>query len=203
MFVGFFCCFTPQVNSYGHGGTVSSPNHTFSWASLNKQLTSTSCTYFRLWLTTILLEWFSGKEENDSRNYFIINLHESMGPGRDWTRDPWICSQTRICCQTLYRLRYSAGQNKHDKKKITAIIFCICFGCSEEMLIIETVLLSTQNICFDWEIRNLFSVTHYLSSICKRKVWCSKSDNCSFQSCRAETHKIEKQTVKTNKTASS
>ena len=42
-----FCCFTSQVNSYGHGGTVSSPNHTFSWASLNKQLTSTSCTYFR------------------------------------------------------------------------------------------------------------------------------------------------------------
>ena len=28
-----FCCFTSQVNSYGHGGTVSSPNHTFSWAS--------------------------------------------------------------------------------------------------------------------------------------------------------------------------
>ena len=43
-----FCCFTSQVNSYGHGGTVSSPNHTFSWASLNKQLTSTLCTYFRL-----------------------------------------------------------------------------------------------------------------------------------------------------------
>ena len=35
------------VNSYGHYETVSSPNHTFSWASLNKQLTSTSCTYFR------------------------------------------------------------------------------------------------------------------------------------------------------------
>ena len=43
-----FCCFTPQVNSFGHGGMVSSPNHTFSWASLNKQLTITSCTYFRL-----------------------------------------------------------------------------------------------------------------------------------------------------------
>ena len=28
------------INSYGHGRTVSSPNHTFSWASLNKQLTS-------------------------------------------------------------------------------------------------------------------------------------------------------------------
>ena len=43
-----FSCFTSQVNSYGHCGTVSSPNHTFSWASLNKQFTSTSCTYFRL-----------------------------------------------------------------------------------------------------------------------------------------------------------
>ena len=32
-----FCCFTSQVNSYGHGGAVSSPNHTFSWTSLNKQ----------------------------------------------------------------------------------------------------------------------------------------------------------------------
>ena len=43
-----FCCFTSQVNSYGHCGTVSSPNHTFSWAGLNKWLTSNSCTYFRL-----------------------------------------------------------------------------------------------------------------------------------------------------------
>ena len=33
-----FCCFTSQVNSYGHGGTVSSPNHTLSWAGLNKGL---------------------------------------------------------------------------------------------------------------------------------------------------------------------
>ena len=47
-FVCLFCCFTSQVNSYGHGGTVRSPNHNFSWASLNKQLTSTSCTYFRM-----------------------------------------------------------------------------------------------------------------------------------------------------------
>ena len=29
------------VNSYGHVGVVSSPNHTFSWASLTKRLTST------------------------------------------------------------------------------------------------------------------------------------------------------------------
>ena len=28
------------------------------------------------------------KGGNDCRNYFMINLHESMGPGRDRTRDP-------------------------------------------------------------------------------------------------------------------
>ena len=28
-FVCLFCCFTSKVNSYGHGGMVSSPNHTF------------------------------------------------------------------------------------------------------------------------------------------------------------------------------
>ena len=42
------CCFTPQVNSYGCGGTGSSSNHTLSKVSLNKQLTSTLCTYFGL-----------------------------------------------------------------------------------------------------------------------------------------------------------
>ena len=31
-----------------------------------------------------------------------------MAPGRDRTRDPWICSQTHICSQTRYRLRYAA-----------------------------------------------------------------------------------------------
>ena len=48
LFDCLFCCFTSQVNSYGHCGTVSSPNHTFSWAGLNKRLTNNSCTYFRL-----------------------------------------------------------------------------------------------------------------------------------------------------------
>ena len=56
------------------------------------------------------------KEENDSRNYFMINLLESMGPGRDRTRDPWICSQTRICCQTLYRMRYAARYHEYVNK---------------------------------------------------------------------------------------
>ena len=31
-----------------------------------------------------------------------------MVPGRDRTRDPWICSQTRICSHTRYQLRYAA-----------------------------------------------------------------------------------------------
>ena len=48
LFVCLFSCFTSQVNSYGHCGTVSSLNHTFSWAGLNKRLTSNLCTYFRL-----------------------------------------------------------------------------------------------------------------------------------------------------------
>ena len=36
------------VNSYGYVGTVNSPNHTFSCASLTRRLTSISYTYFRL-----------------------------------------------------------------------------------------------------------------------------------------------------------
>ena len=45
----------------------------------------------------------------------MINLHESMGPGRDRTRDTWISSQTRICCQTRYRLRYAARYQQEQK----------------------------------------------------------------------------------------
>ena len=33
---GLFSCFTSQVNSYGHGGTVSSPNHTFFLGKLEQ-----------------------------------------------------------------------------------------------------------------------------------------------------------------------
>ena len=34
-------------------------------------------------------------------NYFMINLHKSMGPDQDQTLVPWICSQTRFCSQKL------------------------------------------------------------------------------------------------------
>ena len=37
--------------------------------------------------------WISGSEENGLRNYFMINLHKSIGPDWDQTHDPWICSQ--------------------------------------------------------------------------------------------------------------
>ena len=36
--------------------------------------------------------------------YFMINLHESMGPDQERTCNPWICSQTCICSQTRYQL---------------------------------------------------------------------------------------------------
>ena len=31
-----FCCFTSTVNNYGHGGTVSLPNHTFFLGKLEQ-----------------------------------------------------------------------------------------------------------------------------------------------------------------------
>ena len=51
-----------SVNSYGHVETVSSPNHTFSWACVTKRLASTLCTYICLNLTTTLLESVEGGE---------------------------------------------------------------------------------------------------------------------------------------------
>ena len=57
----FDLSFYIPVNSYGHAETVSSPSHTFSWASLTKQLTSTLCTYFCLYMTTTLLESAGGE----------------------------------------------------------------------------------------------------------------------------------------------
>ena len=36
LFVCLFCCFTSQVNSCGHGGKDSSPNHTFFLGKLEQ-----------------------------------------------------------------------------------------------------------------------------------------------------------------------
>ena len=75
-----FCCFTSQINSYGHCGTVSSPNHTFSWAGLKKRLTSNLCTYSRF-VTDNNPSWINQRK------------------GEEWP------AVRRICSQTRYRLR--------------------------------------------------------------------------------------------------
>ena len=83
--------FRSRLNSLGCVERVSSPNHIFfSWKSLTKQFTSTLRTMFPCnWQQPFLNQQ---KEENDRRNYFMISLHESMGPGWDQTLDLWICS---------------------------------------------------------------------------------------------------------------
>ena len=58
-FVLTFCCFMSQVNSHGHSGTVSSPNHTFYLGKLEQAVNR----YFLHILSLFLLEWFSGREE--------------------------------------------------------------------------------------------------------------------------------------------
>ena len=88
---------------------VSSPNHTFFWASFTKPLTSTLCTYFRIYRQQAFLN--QRKEENDRSNYFMINLYKRMGLGEDQTRNPWICNQIANDCSMV------AGR------------FCVCFRC--------------------------------------------------------------------------
>ena len=75
-----------SVNSYGHVRTVSSPNHTFSWASLTKLLTSTSCTYFRLSLTTTLLESAEGRRMAIKK--FHDQSQRKYGNGQGWNLGP-------------------------------------------------------------------------------------------------------------------
>ena len=103
-----FVAFRPKSTAYVVAGRSVNLTTLFSWVCLNKRLTSTSCTYFCLKLTTTLLKCFSWREENGRRNCFMINLQESMGPGQVRTRNRWICNQTRICSQTRYWLPYVA-----------------------------------------------------------------------------------------------
>ena len=64
-------------------------------------------------------------EENDHRNYFIINLQESMGLGRDQTRDPWICSQTHLLPDMLPTALRGRVQNNmgFDTRKPDFVVF--------------------------------------------------------------------------------
>ena len=68
---------------------LSSPNQNFYWASL-----TFACNWQQPFLNML-------KEENDCKNYyFMINLHESMGPGLN--------SRSLVCIRIRHRLHYGA-----------------------------------------------------------------------------------------------
>ena len=64
-------------------GMVSSPNHTFFLAKLEQAVNQFFVHIHSLETDNNPLEWNSGREENDHRNYLMITLHKSMGPGWD------------------------------------------------------------------------------------------------------------------------
>ena len=80
------------VNCYGHVAMVSSPNRTFSWESLTKRLTSSSCTYFHLILTKTLegmmmiveiipeddLNDYSNAHANVTRRHKFVNTVQNL-----------------------------------------------------------------------------------------------------------------------------
>ena len=89
-----FCLFTSQVNNYGHGGTVSSPNHTVFLGRLEQAVNQ----YFMHILSLVTdnnSSWIIKRnDEIESRNYFMINLHVSMGPGQDLLSDSHLLPDT-------------------------------------------------------------------------------------------------------------
>ena len=134
----------------------------------------------------------------------MINLHESMGPDRDRTRDPWICSQTRICSKTRYRLRYAARlclavnnvwlhvnalQIKYIFRKNTLLMhltrqlkFCSCMikhGCVRNVTCSECYLLFLQRTECIRVIRDLESID-YTSDISI----CVSSINVLLNNCK-------------------
>ena len=54
-----------------------------------------------------------------------------MGPGRDRTRDPWNCSQRRICNQTRNRLRYRHTGTGPSEKQLDPMHVLIQRGGAE------------------------------------------------------------------------
>ena len=77
-----------------------------------------------------------------------------MGPDRDRTCDPWICSQTRICSQTHYRLRYAAWSHG----------FVILFFVS---------LLVLQSPCWGRLVFFVFVLWCVCSVLCQSCVFCA------------------------------
>ena len=75
-----------------------------------------------------------------------------MGPGRGRTRDPWICSQTRICCQTRYRLRYAARFVALRPKSTAMVIVGRSVHLSTLFATVMRGLIYTSNICCGWSL---------------------------------------------------
>ena len=73
-----FCLFVPKPTAMVMSGRSVHLTTLFSWANLNKRLTST-VHILSLVIDNNSLKWFSGREENGRRNFFMVNLHASMG----------------------------------------------------------------------------------------------------------------------------
>ena len=94
--------------------------------------------------------WIRGREENGGRNYFMINLHESVRPDQDGTHNPRICSQTHICSQTCDRLRYVY----HVHYIYQVSIMQICVMITAEMLF--SYWLHAEPYCLLWSVHSVF-----------------------------------------------
>ena len=79
--VCLFCCFTSQNNSYVHGGTVSSSNHTFFLGRLEQAVNQ----QFVHILSLVSDKQPFLNESVEGRRMTVDNLHESMGPDREYT----------------------------------------------------------------------------------------------------------------------
>ena len=126
----------------------------------------------------------------------MINLHESMGPGWDRTRDPWICSKTRICSQTRYRLRYTARiyecryllvfrfrHLSHMLMHLAAYrhVYLVAYNSMHAIACLSSGTRSLRSILFCLSRRNM----HNLSLCALRHN--SGPDVCSSSECPAET----------------
>ena len=87
-----FLRFYIPVNSYGHVNTLSSPCRTLFWAILTKR--KNQFIVHTLLLLNQQLSLNQHKDENDRRNYFMINLTKSMVLGQGRTFEPCIFSWT-------------------------------------------------------------------------------------------------------------
>ena len=73
-----FCLFVTKPIAMVMSGRSVHLTTLFSWANLNKRLTST-VHILSLVIDNNSLKWFSGREENGRRNCFMVYLHASMG----------------------------------------------------------------------------------------------------------------------------